>query len=181
MAWVRIRVSTSIAGVAFAVSAATGCGDGEEPARLTTTITTTSELPSDPAAATTTDEVQGAHNGGEDQETVAESKPVEIPDVLEAVLTGAADPALICDQLATENYIRTAYGAREGCIAAQKPGALAGSLDSVHVNSSGGDRASATVVPEGGPYDGVELDVELVRDGEGWRVDSLLADIPAGP
>ncbi len=37
------------------------------------------------------------------------------------------------------------------------------------------------MVPEGGPNDGFEHDVVLVREGGAWLVDSLEADIPAGP
>lgn len=47
-----------------------------------------------------------------------------------------------------------------------------------------GERATGTVIPEGGPYDGIEVKVELVPDPAreaGWLVDLLLADVPAGP
>lgn len=161
--------------VTAALALTAGCGDGEEAAAPTTTVTTTSAAT--PESATTAQTQDGA---GE-EEGAAEPRPLAIDDVLEAVLTGSADPALVCDELVTEDYVRTAYGAREGCIAAQKPGALADSLEGIDVNSSAGERATGTVVPAGGPYDGVDVEVELVRDGEGWRVDSLLADVPAGP
>ena len=64
-----------------------------------------------------------------------------------------------------------------GCIAGEKPGALA---ESVEIKELDDDGAEATVVPTGGPYDGVEVEVKLVDDG-GIRVDSLEADVPAGP
>jgi hypothetical protein len=109
--------------------------------------------------------------------------PTSIEDVIRAVFTGSEDPELICGELVTERFIRQAYGAREGCIAAQRPGALARSVDIEEVNGSGVS-ASAVAVPTGGPYGGVEVEVEMVsdpaRDGA-WQVDSLLADVPAGP
>ena len=86
----------------------------------------------------------------------------------------------ICDVFVTERYVRTAYGAREGCLAAQRPGALADSVRGRPVRRNA-DEASVTVVPSGGPYDGIEVEVELIREGGLWRVDSLKADIPAGP
>ena len=39
-------------------------------------------------------------------------------------------------------------------------------------------------MPAGGPYDGVEVEVDLVVAGDledAWLIDSLLADVPAGP
>ena len=109
--------------------------------------------------------------------------PTSIEDVIRAVFTGSEDPELICDELVTERFIRQAYGAREGCIAGQRPGALARSVDIEEVNGSGVS-ASAVAIPTGGPYNGVEVEVEMVsdpaRDGA-WQVDSLLADVPAGP
>ncbi len=173
----RVRGLIGAAGVAIALSAAGGCGDDEEAAAPTTTVTTGSTSTSE--AATTT-EAQPPPDGAGEGEVADEAKPLGVADVLEAVLTGSADPTLICDELATENYVRSSYGAREGCIAAQKPGALADSLNKFEFEIEGMS-ASATVVPNGGPYDGVDVEVELVRDGESWRVDSLLADIPAGP
>lgn len=160
---------------------AVGCGDDEEAAVPTTTVTTTSATTAEDPATAPQPQAEADDAGTAEQQASSERKPLTVPDVLEAVLTASVDAALICDELVTENYVRTAYGAREGCIAAQKPGTLAESLNGLHVNSSAGDRATATVVPGGGPYDDVDVDVELIRDGGGWRVDSLLADVPAGP
>jgi hypothetical protein len=118
----------------------------------------------------------GDHAG----EEIENERPTTIEGTLETVLTGASDAALICDQLVTDRYVRSAYGAREGCVAAQKPGALADSVEITEVEEAG-DSASALAIPSGGPYDGVEVEVELIDEVGGWRVDSLLADVPAGP
>ncbi len=155
-----------------------GCGEEDDERPSTTTVTTNAPTPTE--TATGEQEQPAAEAGVGEAEAVSAQKPLEIPDVLEVVLTASGPPDLICDALVTENYLRTAYGAREGCIAAQRPGALAESLGGVKTDAAP-DRATATLVPNGGPYDGVEVEVELVRDGDGWRVDSLVADLPAGP
>lgn len=161
-----------------------GCGDEEDGRAMTAATTTASTSTTTTQTATTADgdEVGEADDGGTPQAEV--DRPTTIEDTLEAVLTGSADASLICDELVTADYVRTAYGAREGCIAAQKPGALADSVRIEGVIRSGpapGVAATALVIPAGGPYDGVEVEVELVREGTGWKVDSLLADVPAGP
>lgn len=166
--------------VAATLVLAAGCGNDEEPAAPTTTVTTTSATTAE-GPATAEPQAEPDDSGTAEQQGSSERRPLAVPDVLEAVLTASIDPALICDELVTEDYVRTAYGAREGCLAAQQPGALADSLEGTYANRTEPDRANVIVVPNGGPYDGVEVEVELVRDGEGWRVNSLLADVPAGP
>jgi hypothetical protein len=37
------------------------------------------------------------------------------------------------------------------------------------------------VIPDGGPNDGIETEVVLAKKGDAWLVDSLEADVPAGP
>jgi hypothetical protein len=170
-------------GIAIALLAGSlvlsGCGDDEE--QPTTAATTTPPPTQTTTAETATtadgDEVEEAGGG---KEEIAIGRPRSIENTLEAVFTGSGDPALICDVLVTENYVRTAYGAREGCIAAQEPGALADSVRIDPINRSVA-AATAIAIPTGGPYDEVEVEVELVREPGGWRVDSLLADVPAGP
>ena len=96
--------------------------------------------------------------------------------MITTVFTGSAPAELICDELVTAEYVKTAYGSREGCLAGQKPGSLADSIEIEKLT----DR-SATVIPEGGPYDGIDVSVELTDTPAGSRVSSLLADVPAGP
>lgn len=160
-----------------------GCGDDEEPATTATTAPEATQTPTTETATTADgdedgDQAEAEGDGG--KETIEIGRPTSIENTLEAVFTGSLDAALICDELVTERYVRSAYGAREGCIAAQKPGALADSVEIADVEEAGGS-ASAVAIPTGGPYDGVEVEVELVREPGGWRVDSLLADVPAGP
>ena len=174
----RVAIGLSLGALALG-----GCGDEEEPATTATTATTTNATTQTTTTATATtadgDEVGGGGGGGRG-EGIQVGRPTTIENTLEAVLTGASDAALICDSLVTDRYVRSAYGAREGCIAAQKPGALADSVEIAEVDEAG-DSASAVAIPSGGPYDGVEVEVELVNAPGGWQVDSLLADVPAGP
>jgi hypothetical protein len=171
----RARGRVAIGAVVGALVLA-GCGD-EEGEPTTTAAPTTETTTTETATTADGDEVGEADGRGEE---IAIGRPTTIENTLEAVFTGSADPALICDSLVTEDYVRTAYGAREGCIAAQKPGALA---DSVRIEGTYRSvaAANAIAIPTGGPYDGVEVEVELIREPGGWRVDSLLADVPAGP
>ena len=109
--------------------------------------------------------------------------PRSVDSVIAAVLTGSEAPEAICDQLVTAAYVRTAYGDRQGCVAAQRPGTLAKSVQVSQIEESG-ERATAVAVPSGGPYSGVDVDVKLAADPDvdgAWRVDSLQANVPAGP
>jgi hypothetical protein len=168
-------------GLVLGALALAGCGGEEEPATTepatTAPATTATTQTTTTATATTAD---GDEAGGGGGETIEIGRPTSIENTLEAVFTGSLDAELICDSLVTERYVRSAYGAREGCIAAQKPGALADSVEITEVEEAG-KSASAVAIPSGGPYDGVEVEVELVNEPGGWRVDSLLADVPAGP
>lgn len=170
MAALRITVVTLLAALVLA-----GCGDAEMTPTPADSTTTTPE-----PLATTADGAGGGEAGQAGETAADEQRPLTISETVEIVLTSAAAPSVICGELVTEAYVRAAYGAREGCLAAQKPGALANSVKA-GVGLRDGATVSVTVVPKGGPYDGVDVRVELVRDGDGWRVDSLFADVPAGP
>jgi hypothetical protein len=161
-----------------------GCGDSGSSPATTTTI-------SEPAAAetTTADESTAPVAPDDSAGTPSEAdepgadRPRTVEDVVAAVITASEKPATICDQLVTPAYVTTAYGDRDGCLAAQKPGALGKSVRISDVQESG-DTATAVAHPTGGPYDGAQVDVELVAatdlDGA-WVVDSLVANVPAGP
>jgi hypothetical protein len=147
----------------------------EVPAASTTTAPPESEAPVPP------DDSAGNPEAADDP---GADRPRSVEDVITAVLTGSETPKVICDSLVTENYVETAYGDRDGCLAGQQPGALADSIESIDVNESAGGATSAVAIPVGGPYDGVEVEVSLLpaSDLEGaWLVDSLVADVPAGP
>jgi hypothetical protein len=160
-----------------------GCGDSDSSPSTTTvaapTVPDTSVL-EESTAPVPPDDSAGTPEEADDP---GADRPRTVEDVVTAVLTGSEKPATICDELVTPNYVETAYGDREGCIAAQDPGTLAESAQISDVQESG-ETATAVARPVGGPYDGVDVEVSLVAatdlDGA-WLVDSLFADVPAGP
>ena len=167
----------------LAAAMLTGCGDDDATAPTTTVVVPT-------AAETTTNEATAPVPPDDSAGTPSEAdepgadRPRSVEDVITAVMTASERPEVICDQLVTPAYVQTAYGDRSGCIAAQTPGALADSIGGIEQNASSDDSVNAVVIPKGGPYDGVEVEVRLVpaTDLEGaWLVDSLVADVPAGP
>jgi hypothetical protein len=98
---------------------------------------------------------------------------------LEAALA-SSDPGQACGTYVTQRYLDAAYGGRQGCLRAQAPGSAARSLVSLRARIRD-NTAVATVVPDGGPYDGTEVEASLVLDDGTWKVDSLRADVPVGP
>lgn len=156
--------------LAVAIVVLTGCGgggDGEDAGA-------TSASPE----ATSTSTTAASGNGGPSRLDRIEPQQ-QVREAVEAVLT-SSDPADTCVRFVTGHYLQRAYGGPDGCIQAQSPAAVADQLDfrSVRVD---GDRATAVVVPSGGPYDGKRVTVSLVRQDPGWAVDELDANIPVGP
>lgn len=169
--------------LALAIAIATGClalascGDDGEDA-------TTSET------STTTTETGGATGGGggdeagrgEEQDTggmAAESASGDPAAAIEAFFV-SGDAGLVCSELATEELIALVYGDEAGCRAALVPEASpdAVSIEDLEVSDT---EATATVIPEGGPQDGVETEVTLINEDGAWQLESLEADVPAGP
>ena len=172
-----IRLAVVAALVAL-LALVVGCGDDED----TTSQAPTTEAPTEaesvppPAGKGEAEDGAEAEDGGGD----AAGSPADDPEsTLEAYFV-SGDPDLVCAELATENLVRTAYGDEQGCRQAQAPGAIPNSIEIGRLDASR-DQASATVVPDGGPNDGIETEVVLVRVGDAWLVDSLEADVPAGP
>ena len=165
--------------------AAAGCGsDGSSSEPTTISVSapsTTTSAPADEATAPVApDDSAGQPEAADDP---GADRPRSIEDVVSAVMTASERPEVICDQLVTDAYVKTAYGDRSGCIAAQTPGALADSVEVTDVQEGAG-AAKATAVPKGGPYDGHDVVVELVPAtdlDDAWLVDSLIAHVPAGP
>jgi hypothetical protein len=96
-----------------------------------------------------------------------------------AVLTTHSTPERACGSWVTENFIQTAYGGKENCIAARKDQPLARQIT---VDQSAPQSESHfVVIPDGGPYDGAKVEVDIVQDDDGYRVDGLTAHVAAGP
>lgn len=160
----------------LAMLVAVGCGDDDEsttavtptqPSPTTTSIgqqTVTSSTQPESTTTTTEDEPGGA------------GSPVAAAT---AVLTTEGTPRQACDAVVTEHFIETAYGGRDNCIASRTQSGLADALVLGPAIEEGATHL--VVVPAGGPYDGVKVEVELVRDRDTYRVDALDAHVPAGP
>ena len=174
-----MKAVVALALIALAALGA-GCGDDEEPA--STAAPTTTKESSEPA--TTTEE----ESGEEDELTIERTKPGESihepmasdPEYVLELFFTSGDPDLACGRFATENLLSAAYGDEKGCRQAQVPAAIPDGIEIKSLDVSG-DEAQATVIPDGGPNDGIETEVELIDEDEVWKVDSLEADIPAGP
>ena len=172
------------AALALALAVGLGAGgDDDEPA-TTASVPATTEAETQTEAETSE---QANGDGGDQQEEPQRQeqleRPLEVEDVLAAVLTGSGSPEQACDELVTDAFVRDAYGGRANCLAAREQGGVAREIAVEDVAESG-DTATASAVPKGGPYDGVTVEVELVADPDlegAWLVDSLFADVPAGP
>src|SRR3712207_9203377 len=90
--------------------------------------------------------------------------------VIDRVLAGG-EPLLACELYVTPNYVRKAYGGRDGCVRAQGPKAVADRVKVTGVKVEGA-KATAVAVPSGGASDGEELDGTLAPDGGAWKVRS---------
>ena len=161
-----------------------GCGGEEEqpttpsastrPVSTASTASTTAPT-TEPTTTAPADDGSGGEGGGD-----AEDSPGSNPETALEAFFVSGDPDLVCGELATDDLVADAYGDEAGCRAAQAPGATPESIEIVELETSG-ETTEAVVVPEGGPNDGFEHDVTLVLEGDSWLVDSLEADIPAGP
>jgi hypothetical protein len=105
-----------------------------------------------------------------------------VRSVVETVLT-SADPADACGRYVTEHYLSTAYGGKQACVQAQRPGIAATSLSAFRVGSNAdhGKKVNVSVVLHGGPYDGSTARVGTVYEGGQYRVNALGANVPVGP
>jgi hypothetical protein len=160
--------------VAIVVALSAGCGGdsgdtaGSPPAESTTVAQGTPSV----ATTTTTGGGDGGGTGGGRQR----NRPKHPRTAVEAFLA-SGDAADRCGRLVTKRFLFQAYSGPHAC--AQAP-PLADGIDfkSIRVEDN---RATAVVVPSGGPYDGERVTVSLVRDGRRWVVDELNANVPVGP
>jgi hypothetical protein len=125
---------------------------------------------------------RSARGAGEDA-TESVEDPRDDGELIVAAITALLsdpDSRAVCSGLVTPRLLRQSYGTLRGCLDGRPAEALADevSVDGVEVDA---DEASATAEAAGGVYDGNEVDVELVRAGGRWLVDSLRADVPVGP
>jgi hypothetical protein len=147
-----------------------GCGGSDDTSTQTISVTT-------PTASTSTSTTSTA---GGDTAPAGPGDGAGAPiEAAAGVLTTHATPEQACGSFVTEQFIETAYGGKENCIAARKDQPLA---SKIAVDQSSEQTTSRLVViPDGGPYDGAKVVVDIVQDGSSYRVDGLKADVPAGP
>lgn len=95
-----------------------------------------------------------------------------------AVLGGANEDAA-CSGFATARYVKTAYGDEQGCRAAvsKRPHGEV-SVSAIDVS---GQTATAKAEPASGPNKDETVQVELVNEGQTWKVDSAKSNAPPGP
>jgi hypothetical protein len=92
------------------------------------------------------------------------------------------DPSKACaDKFVTKHYIHVAYGAKQGCIKGHPPGSAPVKHFTGYHPQIGSSRATVTLQPNGGVYDGEKLTVSLVKENRGWKVDELKSNAPVGP
>jgi hypothetical protein len=96
-----------------------------------------------------------------------------------ATVVGGGDPELVCEELATAHFVRSAYGTIEGChdaVAAQR------AVDVRVVDiATHGPTATAAVLPLEGPTEGERQKAQLVHQEGVWKVDALRSNAPVGP
>ena len=172
------EIARTCVAIALALALA-ACGDDNRDSVEAGSTSTTSAAAT--TANSTTPAAEPVDEGADEPDrdpAESEGEPVAAASAevaIRAVLTADGDPEQACTAFVTEDFVATAYGGRANCVAARRPNALA---ESLQISDEGG--GEFTVVPSGGPYDGVEVRVEVIDEG-GYRVSSLLADIPAGP
>lgn len=160
----------------------TGCGGSDDTTQSTVSVTgpdsgavttsTGTATTQGPDTTITDDQAATGGDGGGDGATA----PVL---AAAAVLTTHATPEQACVSFVTEHFVATAYGGEENCLAARKDQPLARQIT---VDQSADNTTThLVVIPDGGPYDGAKVEVEIVEADGRYQVDGLTADIPAGP
>jgi hypothetical protein len=171
---------SSILLLIVALALLAGCGDdGEE-----TTTTTATALEETTTEADTTSTGPGTPQGSEggDDELAEEAAPpagVQVERGAEAFLV-SPDTDLVCRKLLTENAVKESYGSTSACLQSRPKPTLAKSVE-VAKPDVGEAEATVTATPDGGLYDGVEVEFAFVAEDETWLIDSVSADIPVGP
>ena len=158
----------SVIAVLCAVAIA-ACGGGDE----TTTAAGTTTSSTQPDTTTTPPEESTTTVEAPEPEPAGATDPL---DAVDAVLTSRGTAEQACETFVTEHFIQTAYGGRANCVAAR-----AGDLADGYRATVAKGNTQVDVIPKGGPYDGAKVEVDLVRDGDTYRVDALEAHVPAGP
>ena len=172
--------SVALVVATLAIGYLAGCGGSDDES----TSTTTSVITAPSTASTTTTAAStgtdSTTTSGGDTTGAGPGEGAGAPIVAAAaVLTTHATPEQACGSYVTENFLQTAYGGKENCLEARKNQPLAKRI--AVDQSSPQTTTHLVVIPDGGPYDGAKVEVDIVQDGSSYRVDGLTAHVPAGP
>jgi hypothetical protein len=176
----RPRTATKLAAALAATlltAAVAGCGGGSEGGTTGgagASVSTTASTSSQSAATTTT-------TGTGSIQTDKTVNRRQTPTVAVKRLLLSSNPRTVCSgDLVTSHYLQAAYGGRGGCINGISANSAASGLPGL-VSRVNGDKATVTVQPSGGIYDGEGITVDLIRSGSGWQVDAIKSNAPVGP
>jgi hypothetical protein len=176
---IRLASPRAVALVLIAAVAA-GCGGGGSDGGASSTATTTRAegIPPPGSTAGLPPDIRRQLNSRPRPGSVREAR-----GVTNLVLTGSSE--LACGPpLVTQHYLTASYGGREGCVEARRSGGVAHGVEFESARVEG-DRATAVVIPSGGPSDRERVTVSLVavpRNGRAhWAVDALRSNVPVGP
>jgi hypothetical protein len=151
------------------------CGDDDDDTTADAPAApTTEEAPEDTDASPPQNGSQGKNAGDEGEAPAPEQ-------VVELVLTTTNPEDACVPPHVTEAYVQSAYGSASGCAQALGEGGPIAERVTVEPVDDAGEEATTAAVARGGVYDGEEIEVQLVRQGEAWSVDAIKVDIPAGP
>jgi hypothetical protein len=152
------------------------CGDDDdEPATSAEAPVTTVEGTGGGNGSDAPQDDSGAQSEGDELEALSPERVVEL------VLTTTNPEDACVPPHVTESYVQSAYGSASGCAQALGEGGPVAKSVSVEPVGDSGEEASTVAVASGGVYDGEEIEVRLVREGDAWSVDAIEVDVPAGP
>lgn len=174
------RRSAVLVAATLALSYVAGCGGSDNESTSTVSVITSPTTTAATTSTETTTATGSTTTGGGDTTAAGPGAGAGAPIVAAAgVLTTHATPEQACGSYVTRNFIETAYGGEENCLQARKSQPLAKRI--AVDQSSPQTTTHLVVIPEGGPYDGAKVEVDIVQDGSDYRVDGLTAHVPAGP
>lgn len=109
-------------------------------------------------------------------EACARTLTPEAEEMARENITEAAtsnDPAVVCDELATEQLLENQFGGREACEEAQADATMADSAELADLKGIAEVEAGATVTIVGGESDGESFDVTAVFEDGAYKIDTI--------
>ena len=176
------RATTLLAAILLAGALAlAGCGDdgGETSAETATQVMTETTAAEESGTGEEGDEGKQEDDGSGLSEPAPPPAEVQVERGAEDFLI-SPDSAKVCEDLVTDDLLKQSYGSLQGCLQGRPKPTLAKTAE-VTKPKVDSVEATVTATPDGGLYDGAEVEFTFVREGESWLIDSVSADIPVGP